>query len=160
MGQKGAGMMRRSRFGIGFVVAVAFALMVLAPVAVGATEIGAIPGALQNGTSVVVLQGNGFGPGEKVAVTGYLNDGRTAIYPAITADASGAFTAPENIVNGVTRYIAVGQSTTLSASTIVGQPNFPPGSLPGQLQPIFYGPYGGYGAYGGFSYPFLGGYYG
>jgi len=150
-------MMRRSRFGIGFVaVAFAFALVALAPVAVGATEIGVIPGVLQNGTTVVVLQGNGFGPGERVAVTGYLNDGRTAIYPVITADASGAFTAPENVVNGVTRYIAVGQNTTLSASTIVGQPNFPAGSLPGQLQPYFYGPYGGYG---GYSYPFFGGYY-
>lgn len=136
-------MMRRGRFRIGFVAAVAFALMVLVPAAVGATEIGVLPATLQNGTAIVVLQGNGFGPGEKVSVTGYLNNGNTAVYPTITADASGAFSMPENVVNDVTRYVTVGQSTGLGASTIVGVPNFPPGSLPGVLPPLFipYYPY-------------------
>lgn len=152
--------MQRDRFRkrIGFIAALVFALMALAPVAVGATELGALPAALSNGTSIVVLQGNGFGPGEKIQVTGYLNDGRTAIYPVITADAGGAFNMPENVVAGVTRYVGVGQSTGLNASTIVGVPNFPPGSLPGVLPPIYspYSPYyGGYGNgyYGGYGYP-------
>ena len=155
-------MMQRNRFRkrVGFIAAMAFALMALAPIAVGATEIGALPGALANGTSIVVLQGNGFGPGEKVQITGYLNDGRTAIYPILTADAGGAFNVPENIVAGVTRYVGIGQNTGLSASTIVGVPNFPPGSLPGVLPPIYspYSPY--YGGYGGYGYGGYGNGYG
>ena len=150
--------MRRDgfRMRVGLIAVVAFALVALAPVAVGATEIGALPAALSNGTSIIVLQGNGFGPGERVQVTGYLNDGRTALFPIIIADASGAFNVPENIVAGVTRYVGIGQGTGLSASTIVGVPNFPPGSLPGVLPPIYspYSPYyPGYGYQGFGNYP-------
>ena len=147
------------RYRIGFLAAVVFALMSVVPATnVGATALGVIPGVLPSGTSVIVLQGNGFGPTEVVRVTGFLNDGRTAIYPDIRADGAGGFISPQNTVDGVVRLVAVGQSTGLTADTIIGIPNFPPGALPGVFRPSYYGggyPYAGYGGYGGFPYGFV-----
>ncbi len=150
--------MRRHGFRFGIAAGALLLLLTLMPIAAGATEIGARPGTA-NGRSAIFIQGNGFGPGEVVRITGYKNDGSAAVFPDFRADGAGRFDVPLFVDVAITRYQAVGQSSGLASDTIVGTPAAPaPGFVPAAPR-YYYGGYGyGYG-YGGYGYaPYYGGY--
>ena len=113
------------------VFGVLLALVGVAPEAVGATGLSVQQNTGANGAKVFVLAGNGFGPGEKVTVTGIQNDGAIANFPDVAADGIGSFNAAVPFNGNVFRIKASGQLTGITAIADVG-PVFgtPPGFVP------------------------------
>lgn len=113
------------------VFGVLFALVAVAPQSVGATGLSVRGGTTTSGQKVFVLSGNGFGPGETITVTGIQNDGSTATFPNVTANAIGAFDSSVPYNSNVFRIKASGQLTAITALADVG-PVFgtPPGFVP------------------------------
>jgi hypothetical protein len=128
------------------VIGAIFAVLTVAPMAVGATDVNVSTGAGPDGKTALMLAGNGFGPGEGITITGYTNNGGLAQFPSTTANAIGAFQATLFFQPNVLRIQATGQLTGLTALTDVGPAWVqPPGFVPIYPQVIpcpYYG--GGY----------------
>ena len=128
------------------VFGVMLAVLTVAPMAVGATDINISTGPGPNGQTALILAGNGFGPGETIAITGFTNDGRTAQFPSTTGNGIGAFQTTVVLQPSVVRIQATGQLSGLTALADVGPVAVqPPGFVPiyPRLSPCAY-PSGGY----------------
>ena len=106
-------------------------LATVAPVAVGATALSVSFGAATNGTTtLLILNGNGFGPGEHITISGITNGG-TVAFPDATGNAIGAFSATYPANPAVYRLVAVGQLTGITAIADTGPAiGTPPGFVP------------------------------
>ena len=112
------------------VFGVLFALVVVAPQAVGASGL-QVQFSNANGQKTLVLVGNGFAPGEKVSISGFTTDNQVASFPDATADAIGGFTMPIYYQPSVFRVKATGQLTGITVLADVGAvAGTPPGFLP------------------------------
>lgn len=126
------------------------AVLAVAPVSVGATDLNISSGTGANGQSALVLAGNGFGPGEAITITGYMYSGQTTQLPGATANAIGAFQTTVVPQQGVVRIQATGQLSGLTAFADVGPVAVqPPGFVPiyPRLSPCAYFEGGYYWAY-------------
>jgi hypothetical protein len=107
------------------------AVLTIAPVAVGATDLSVSTGPGPDGRTAIILAGNGFGPGEAITITGYTDDGRLAQFPSATANAIGAFQTTLFFQQNVRRLQATGQLTGITALKDVGAVAVqPPGFVP------------------------------
>ncbi len=110
---------------------VLFALVVVAPQAVGASGLQVQFSTNANGQKALTLVGNGFAPGEKVTISGFTSDNQVASFPDATADAIGAFSTQIYYQPSVFRIKASGQLTGITVLADVGTvAGTPPGFLP------------------------------
>lgn len=129
------------------------AVLTVAPVTVGATDLNVSTGTGPDGRTAIILAGNGFGPGEPITITGYTDSGQLAQFPSTTANAIGAFQTTLYFQQNVRRLQATGQLTGITALKDVGPVWIqPPGFVPiyPRLSPCAYFE-GGY--YWGFCAP-------
>jgi hypothetical protein len=137
---------------------VILAVLAVAPLTVGATDLSVSTGQGPNGQTAIILAGNGFGPGEPITITGYTLDGHVAQFPGTTGNSIGAFQTTLSFQPGVVRLQATGQLTGITALKDVGPAWVqPPGFVPiyprlspcdyfeggyywGYCAPAFYGP--------------------
>jgi hypothetical protein len=106
-------------------------LATIAPVTVGATALSVSFGAATGGGSTLVVNGNGFGPGERVTITGLANGNSTVNFPDTTANPIGAFNVTFPANSSVYRLVAVGQMTGITAIADTGPAvGTPPGFVP------------------------------
>ncbi len=112
------------------VFGVLLALVTVVPQAVGASGL-QVQFSNANGQKTLMLVGNGFGPGEKVTISGFTTDNQNAYFPDVTADAIGGFTAQVSYQPSVFRVKASGQLTGITALADVGATaGTPPGFVP------------------------------
>lgn len=126
--------MQRRRYRISpalLILGVLLTLCVVAPTTVGATELNIHFTVTQNGQKGITLSGNGFGPGEKISLSGFVNDGRTVQLPDAFGNAIGAFDLTVAYDPSVFRIKASGQLTGLTTFADVGPvAGTPPGFAP------------------------------
>ncbi len=107
------------------------ALVTIAPQAVGASGLQVQFSATANGQKALTLVGNGFGPGEKVTISGFTTDNQIAYFPDTTADAIGGFSTQIFYQPSVFRVKASGQLTGITVLADVGPiAGTPPGFVP------------------------------
>lgn len=126
--------MQRRRYRISpalLILGVLLTLCVVAPTAVGATELNIQFTVTQNGQKGITLSGNGFGPGEKISLSGFVNNGQTVQLPDAVGNAIGAFDMTIAYNPSVFRIKASGQLTGLTTFADVGPvAGTPPGFAP------------------------------
>ena len=112
------------------VFGVLLALVTVAPQAVGASGL-QVQFSNANGQKALTLVGNGFGPSEKVTLSGFTTDNQNAYFPDVTANAIGGFTAQVYYQPSVFRVKASGQLTGITVLADVGATaGTPPGFVP------------------------------